>query len=237
MWNSVLNLLYPPACLLCDCRLANADVVFCEACEQSMPRCVPPVCQRCGVGLSAAYNAKLVCRRCREVSFAFERARSPLMYFGAVREAVQAFKYRGRRRIGLWLAERMAQTGSRELPLSDITRVVPVPRHWTKERLRGLNPAAFLADAVATLLKIPYEDKALVRTRWTKTQTRLSLRQRVRNVEGAFRAHPNRLMDQAVLLIDDVFTSGATAQTCALTLREAGVKTVFVLTAACALPP
>ena len=236
MLESVIDLLYPPACLLCHRRLASADQAFCEVCEQAMPRCVPPVCQRCGVGLSAAYDARLVCQRCRETPFAFERARSPLVYLGAARDAVQAFKYQGRRRIGLWLAQRMAQIGSCELPLSDMTRVVPVPRHWAKERLRGLNPAAFLAHAVANLLKISYEDKALICTRWTKTQTRLNLRQRARNVENAFRAHPNRLMDQTVLLVDDVFTSGATTQACTLTLREAGVKTVFVLTAACALP-
>jgi predicted amidophosphoribosyltransferase len=177
-----------------------------------------------------------VCQRCRTSPLAVEKARAPFVYAGTVREAIHAFKYDGRRRIGLWLASRMARTAAVEFPLSQINAIVPVPLHWAKHRLKGANPSAFLAKAVAKCLAIPLTPGCLRRIRWTPTQTRLGIHQRFGNVRGAFRAD-KRHMDQAVLLIDDVLTSGATAHACALALRDAGTATVFVLTAACAPQP
>jgi len=256
MFTAVANLLFPPACLLCRRRLpaparfasqseaagAQAGVsevasLFCEACEQAMPTALPPVCQQCGVGLLGAYDAHVVCQRCRESPLAVEKARAPFVYAGMVREAIHAFKYDGRRRIGLWLASHMARTTASEFPLTKINAIVPVPLHWVKQRLKGTNPSAFLARAVAKLLKIPCDPGCLCRVRWTSTQTRLGIHQRFQNVRDAFRVPRHRSMGRTVLLVDDVLTSGATAHACALALRDAGITTVFVLTAARAPQP
>ncbi|MBI3088394.1 MAG: ComF family protein [Candidatus Omnitrophica bacterium] len=205
--RAVVALLYPPACLLCHGRLPD-DAAVCEPCRQAMTPCLPPVCQRCGLSLAA-----------------------PFLYRNRVRDAIHAFKYEGRRRIGAWLAHRMTQTAAAAFPLHAVDAVVPVPLHWLKQRWKGGNPAAVLAQAVAGALGLPYDPTALARTRWTPTQTRLTPRQRARNVQGAFRARPGR-RSSAVLLIDDVFTTGATAQACAAALRTAGAERVFVLAAA-----
>jgi len=236
MVKTVVSVLYPPACLLCHRRVPLSSVLFCEPCARSMEPRRPPVCQRCGVGVSGAYDARAVCRRCQDERPAFEQARAPFVYRGMVREAIHAFKYRGRHRIGLWLAEEMVRTAKAELPLSRITRILPVPMHWMKRRLKGINPSACLAGAVAKGLTLPCELNGLRRTRWTRSQTRLTWSQRLRNVEGAFalRRHPRD--DEGVLLIDDVLTSGATARACAQVLRRGGIKEVFVLTAACTPP-
>jgi len=154
-----------------------------------------------------------------------------------VREAIHAFKYQGRRRIGFWLAAKMARTATRDLPVTEIDRIFPVPMHWLKLRLKGVNPAALLAQAVAKSLKLSCDLKLLQRTRWTPSQTRLGVRERFRNVRGSVQARQRGNSPPAVLLVDDVLTSGATAHACALALREAGVKRVFVLTAACAPIP
>ncbi len=245
---AVLDALYPPACLLCRRRvvaplskphagLGARNRLFCDACEGAMPVLRPPVCQRCGVGLDGAYDAQFWCSRCRTRAFAFEQARAPFVYLGAVREAIHAFKYDGHRRIGSWLAERMAQTAARDLPVEEVTAVLPVPMHWLKRRLKGANPAAFLAQTVAELLHRPCHLRAVQRRRWTPSQTRLSLRQRFRNVADAFRPCRRAVEGQTILLVDDVLTSGATAHACADALRTAGAARVYVLTAACAPRP
>jgi predicted amidophosphoribosyltransferase len=109
--------------------------------------------------------------------------------------------------------------------------------YWLKARLKGTNPSAVLAQTVAKSLGIPCEQGHLRRLRWTPSQTRLGLRQRFRNVQGAFQTPRERESTPAVLLVDDVLTSGATAHACALALRAAGVNQVFVLTAARAPSP
>lgn len=236
MLKSVISVLYPPACLLCQRWIAMSSELFCELCRRSMDPLLPPVCQQCGVGLSGAYDAQSVCRRCQEQPPAFAQARAPFVYRGRVREAIHAFKYRGRHRIGLWLADKMVRTAETELPLSRISRILAVPMHWTRQRLKGDNPAAFLACAVAKTLQFPCQLDIVRRTRWTRSQTRLTLSQRVRNVAGAFEVRRPPAGDEAVLLIDDVLTSGATVNACAQVLRTAGVKEIFVLTAACTPP-
>lgn len=235
MFTPINPLLYPPVCLLCHQRVTDT-AVFCEACQQGIPAVLPPVCQRCGVGLAGAYDVRVACQRCQRAPFAFERARAPFRYSGMMREAIHAFKYDGRHRIGHWLAAHMAQTAEVELPLTTIDQIVSVPMHGLKARFKGVNPAAFLAQAVARRVGLPCDLRALKRTRWTTTQTRLTRRQRFRNVAGAFAARRSCVSGRVVLLVDDVLTSGATAHACAAALQEAGASRVFVLTAACATP-
>ena len=177
------------------------------------------------------------CEPCHEHPRAFEQARAPFVYAGAVREAIHAFKYHGQRHVGRWLAEQMTRTVSEELPTLTIEALIPVPMHWIKQRLKGVNPAAFLACAVAKRLQIPCDLHVLRRTRWTIPQTRLTPIQRLQNVRGAFRTRLRRCSYSTVLLIDDVFTTGATIHACAEALQEAGATRVFVSTAACAPRP
>ena len=126
----------------------------------------------------------------------------------------------------------MAEAARASLPLDQIDAVVPVPLHWVKRRLRGYDPVAHLAHEVARSLSRPYWPRALRRTRWTATQTRLQGRARQRNVQGAFAAHPAMVRGRRILLVDDVLTSGATAEACIDALRQAGAARVCVVTAA-----
>ena len=237
----VINLLYPPACLLCGTRRsappaeAHADPssdAVCAACQQAMPTSGSPVCARCGIALPGAFDAVVECATCRTLPLAFEMARAPWQYAGPTQNAVRQFKYHRRWRLGRWLAREMVVTARRSFPLDEIASVLPVPLHWAKRRLKGYNPAEHLASVVAQSLDKPCELRALRRTRWTATQTQLSGHERFRNVQRAFVASPALVHDRKMLLIDDVLTSGATAHACALTLKAAGAQAVFVLTAA-----
>ena len=192
----------------------------------------PPACVRCGVELPGAFDAVLYCPSCRRRASAFEMARSPWCYVGPIRQAVHEFKYHHRWRLGAWLAQDMARCAQTLLPLEDIDGIVPVPAFWLKRRIKGFNPAEELARTLSGSLEKPLLRRALRQTRWTSTQTRLRGRKRWSNVRAAFAARPREVAEHTVLLVDDVFTSGATAQACALALREAGARNVYVLTAA-----
>ncbi len=239
----VSNLLYPPACLICHSPLTSSNnhrrtagdttqELICPTCAAALRRSGPPVCSVCGVGLPGAFDAITQCAACRRKPLAFDMARAPWEYTGVAQEALRQFKYHRRWRLGQWLAEEMTSTAQTSLPLEEITAVLPPPRHWLKHRLKGFQPTAQLAYAVARALHKPYLPHALRQARWTTTQTRLGWQQRFRNVRQAFAAQPHLVEDQAVLLVDDVLTSGATAHACASALKDAGAQRVFVLTAA-----
>ncbi len=132
----------------------------------------------------------------------------------------------------------MARTAQDAFPQDAIAAVVPMPLHWLKRRLRGFNPAEELAATVARLIDKPYLPHALRRSRWTRTQTRLRWKARFQNVRNAFVARTPLVADRGVLVVDDVLTSGATADACARALRSSGANAVFILTAArTPLPP
>ena len=247
-YDGLLNVLYPPTCVLCRIKLpapqpsgenrsasparTDRSTLLCEPCLLAMPRSGPPTCSRCGVEVPGAFDAVIECLRCRTGPPVFDAARAPWQYAGPAQEAVRQFKYHRRWRVGRWLAEEMTTTARAAFPLEDITVVLPIPRHWLKRRLSGMDPADRLARVVAGSLLKPYQPRWLRRARWTTTQTHLSWRRRARNVQRAFAAHGRVLLGHTVLLVDDVLTSGATANACAAALKEAGASKVFVLTAA-----
>jgi ComF family protein len=161
---------------------------------------------------------------------AVTRARAIGHYEGTLKEIVHALKYSGRHSLARPLAERMCQLGS-EL-LEDVDCVVPVPLHWRREYQRGFNQAREIARHVG----LPVVD-VLVRRRATRAQVELAADRRRANVAGAFGLRHNwfrgcAVRGKTVLLIDDVSTTGATLNACAMVLRDAGASDVYALTAA-----
>jgi ComF family protein len=160
-----------------------------------------------------------------------DRSRAIGEYEGALRAIVHALKYGRRRSVARPLAARMQLRGA-EL-LEDVDGVVPVPLHWRREMHRGFNQARELAR----FLDRPILD-ALVRSRYTRPQVELAADRRQANVRGAFRlrsqwrARRRQIRGSTLLLVDDVSTTGATLEACAVVLKEAGASSVYALTAA-----
>ena len=214
---ALADMVYPECCVGCGRRSSD---VLCRVCFEALPRVGGPVCGRCG--LPTAF-ATFVCEQCKNVDFGFESARAPLRYEGVGKEIVHALKYRGYKKVvGKLASPLMLQVVGDER----FDAVVPVPLHRSRLRKRGFNQAGLLARGVAEKINAPVSDTLKV-VRSTRDQVELSAAQRRANVAGAYTAGgPVR---GKVLLIDDVFTTGATMSACATTLTRAGAHEVHAL--------
>jgi len=204
-----LDLLYPPRCAGCG----RVDARWCVNCQQAL-NSVP-------FDLRGGKAAPLK-------SFA-----ATGIHEGKLQDAVHALKYSGTHELAAPLGERLV------LALTtlgwQIDVILPVPLHSTRQRERGANQAELLSNHVALRLNLPYSHDTLTRWRDTPPQVGLNREQRLENVRDAFRA--NRQLSGAVLLIDDVFTTGATLRACAQAAREAGATAVYGLTVSAARSP
>jgi ComF family protein len=182
-------------------------------------------------GASGAQSGR--CDACRRRSPAYDCARSVFVYDGPIREAIHALKYHGRRAAAGPLGVLLAQRAPRDA-IRGVDSVVPVPLHPSRLITRGFNQAELIARPLAALLGVPCVARALRRSHHDRSQAELDATARRASVRDAFHPGPART-GARVLLIDDVFSTGATAEACAAALREAGASAVTVLTVARAL--
>jgi ComF family protein len=214
---ALADMFYPERCVGCEQRASD---VLCRTCFDALPRVGSPFCGRCG--LPTAF-ATFVCEECKNVDFGFKSAKAPLKYDGVGKKVVHALKYRGYKRVVRRLAAPLM------LQVLDDTRfdaVVPVPLHRSRLRKRGFNQAELLAGCVAEKMTATASD-TLVVVRSTRDQVELSAAQRRANVAGAYTA--TGPLRGRILLVDDVFTTGATMSACAASLVRAGAQEVHAL--------
>ena len=212
----VLELLLPQRCVVCGTR----GVQLCETCLERLPRIVPPLCERCGT--PTAWPVRR-CRECAGRRIAFATARSAVQYDDAVRSLVAGWKERALRRLVQSAVTLVLEVVQRP-DASIVTFVPPDPDRGLK---RGHHPPGRLAEELARSWELPVEG-LLRRRRAAKRQRGLSRAERRRNVAGAFVAPST--VPSSVVLVDDVFTSGATANAAASALRQAGARRVDVVT-------
>lgn len=243
--DGLLRLLFPPRCQVCG---ALAPKPLCDACLSQVKRIRLPVCHCCGVPFDPQTQHGNLCADCR-AGRRFDRCRSACQYIGPLRTAIHRFKYHGRTQLAGLLAELVVRalregpepgdTRDRyyrpppQLDLSTLDAIVPVPLHPRRQRDRGFNQAALLAQEIARDLSLPVEPGLLRRVKDTPAQVGLSLRERQLNVRGAFSAAERGLIEgRSVLLVDDVCTTGATLNECAKTLKRSGAALVWAVTVA-----
>jgi predicted amidophosphoribosyltransferase len=214
----VLELLLPERCAVCE---APGDPL-CPACRGALIRLAPPLCERCGS--PGAWPVRR-CAECAGRRLGFARARAAIVYDDRARRLVRAWKERGRRRLARLAAELVAET----LPRPEAHALTFVPPDAERRRKRGDAPPQSLARELGAWWELPVLP-LLRRTRSGNRQAGHRLADRRRNVRGAFA--PARESPIAVILVDDVYTSGATAAACATELRRAGARRVEVVSLA-----
>jgi competence protein ComFC len=229
-----LAFFYPPSCQFCGENRAEPDEgLVCPRCWSQVRFIKPPFCKRCGLPFEGDLTTPFECANCREMDLHFSAARSAVVANGVVLEAIHRYKYQR----ALWFEPFLADLLLREaLPVLREEKwdcLVPVPLHYTKRREREFNQAERLAHRLSDATNISINKTWLRRVLPTSTQTRLTREQRAANMRGAFAmTNGNRLHGERIVLLDDVFTTGATTSACARVLQAAGAGEVCVWTVA-----
>lgn len=231
------DVLLPPLCLSCRAPVFGHGGL-CPGCWAGVNFIEPPVCDRLGIPLPYATDETLISAAAMADPPVYDRARAAARHDETMRALVRDLKYRDRQEgvtlFGRWLVH----AGRALLPDADL--LVPVPLYRLRLWSRRFNQSALLADAVSARTGLPVDPFVLARTRRTASQIGLTPDQRKRNVAGAFavpETRRGRIENKAVILVDDVITTGATANACARALKRAGAARVDVLALARVVDP
>jgi ComF family protein len=230
------DLMFPPACAGCR-RLVSSPGALCGACWPKLKFLEKPWCEVMGTPFTHDMGDGFLSAEAIASPPPFARARAAVAYSGVARRMVQGLKYRDQTDLAPWMARWMLRAGSELVAGADV--VVPVPLHWRRFWLRRSNQSAELARAVASLAGKPFAPLAVTRRKATRHQVGLGAREREDNVRAAFVVPPEQAIEIAgrrVLLIDDVYTTGATVASVTRALKKGGASAVDVLTFARVLP-
>jgi ComF family protein len=215
--GAALDLLFPLNCVGCQ----REGKVLCSSCVAGLLELTPPYCLIC-----AHPNAPATCDWCLESPPAFDGIRAPYRMEGAIKEAVHHLKYRGLKAAAPELAELLARYFAEHPVPGDV--LIPVPLHPRRLRSRGYNQSALLAKELSKKLDLVMDQKLLARTRNTPPQVSASRPERRDNVQDSFRCSGS-VDRRAVILVDDVATTGSTLSACAGALKAAGASSVWGL--------
>jgi len=228
--DPVLALVFPTSCAACREPMDHPrSGPLCDGCWGALPRhgCV------CGCGVPLLSAGAAVCGRCRRGLSPFARGASLGPYDGSLRVVIHELKYRGRRRAAAQLAHRLGGEPRVRDVLAGADVLVPVPLHPRRRRERGFNQAELLAAELGRRGAVSVSSGTLVRRTDTASQAGLTAARRRANVSGAFAVrHRSRVAGRVIVLVDDVYTTGATARACARALRAAGAAEVRLVTVA-----
>ncbi len=229
--NGFLSLLFPLNCLICHRGLGSDNRKYlCPACWGKIRLIKEPVCSKCG-----RPSFPTVCSSCQNQKrkYFFSKARAAGVYEGVLRECIHFFKYQKKAYLARPLGEMLIDGMSNDEDLREADFLIPVPLDGRRFREREFNQAHLLAQVVSRDFKITISSRNLRRARRVPPQTQLSRKQREENVKGLFEVRSREeYKGRRILLIDDVFTTGATVNECARVLKEAGAEEVSVLTVA-----
>jgi ComF family protein len=229
---SLLDIVFPPVCLTCGGPIAPERRHLCGACLDRIVPITHPLCTVCGRPFLTPGDADHLCGACMTRRPPFAEARSFGVYGGVLLEAVHLFKYRHRTSLRTVLAELVVKHEWGDFDPGRYDVMVPVPLYRRRLYERGFNQAMLLCRGIGEAWGIRIDETGLARTRQTAPQIRLTVAQRERNVRGAFAAKDGVFVGRRVLLVDDVYTTGATVSECSRILLNAGAEAVGVLTVA-----
>lgn len=223
------DIIFPPRCPSCRAHVAG-DGNFCSICFSKLRMIDAPLCACCGIPFVVAVEAETRCPSCLESPPDFDVARAALVYDGISAPLVTSLKFHDQWAGLTRYTQMMLRLGRPLLEGADM--LIPVPLHWRRLLRRKFNQSALLAYSISDQTGVPCMPDVLQRVQYTKPQMRLDRATRLKNVKRAFAVAPETgalLAGKIVVLVDDVVTTGATANACALALKKAGTREVRVL--------
>lgn len=223
--QAVLDLLYPLRCPMCQ-KVPARGFLWCPDCRESLPLITGPRCLKCG---KTVWDFGELCDDCRTSHHRFDEGVGLCLYDEQMRTILSAFKYKGRKVYGEPLGLLLAEEGAVYIKKWQISAVVPVPIHRSRFRTRGYNQAAVLAKAAAERWQMPVLEDAVVRQKETRAMKMLGREARLQNLQGAFREGTTSVRGLNVLIVDDIYTTGATVDVMTEVLKNAGARAVYFL--------
>ncbi|MGN8805355.1 MULTISPECIES: ComF family protein [unclassified Blautia] len=225
MLRKILDIFYPRCCPVCQKILKDQRRMICPECEKKLQPIGHPRCYKCGKPIEEGEY----CKDCQKHTHIFDQGRGIFVYDGIMRRSVTRYKYYGCREYGYFYAKAMYRYAWKNLNQWKPDLIVPVPIHKSKERLRGFNQAAYLAERLSCYTGIPVDTDLVQKVVKTKSQKKLNAMQRRKNLEKAFLVTKN-IRGKDILVIDDVYTTGSTIDAMAGCLRKRGAKNIYFLT-------
>ena len=232
--RDITDVIFPPRCLGCAEIIPQQSLqIFCPTCKGKVRFITGSLCPICGMAFFDSPAPDHLCGNCLERKPYFSLARAVASYETLILDTIHQFKYGRNISTGTALASFMAEFCFPDFDFTDYSLILPVPLHIRRLRERGFNQALILAKAIGKKYSIPVNFSLLKRRKFTLTQTGLDKKEREKNIRDAFAINDtDETKGKNIILIDDVYTTGATINQCAKTLIKAGAGKVAVLTLA-----
>ncbi|MBN2088324.1 ComF family protein [candidate division KSB1 bacterium] len=216
-FHTILELIYPPLCQLCQIRLQPNENCICQKCWNLIPKLFHPL-----VDINLPGKQKPI----------FSRAYAVWNFNPQIQQVIHLFKYGGFTQLAQPIAIQMVDVMRSDTDYTMSDGLIPVPLHHARQRERGYNQSQLLCEEISKITDIPVLSGNLARVRYTETQTNLSALKRLSNVKNAFCVNkPDLINGKNIVLVDDVLTTGSTLNACAGELKNVGANKIFVLTA------
>ncbi len=234
MIGRIANLLYPASCQICNAKLEKWDQNLCCDCFKKIKTRIPPFCIKCGKHLTSKPDKENTCSDCTKTLPYFDKALSVFYYKGALKDIICNFKYKNLKLPKKFIEETLdflLKYGT----ANELDMVTSIPMHPSRLFKREINPSHILAKDLARKLKVRYSEKLLKKQINTPPQSRLSRSERIYNARDSFTLQKNKKREvrrKNILIVDDLFTTGSTANECARILKEAGTNRVEIITLA-----
>ena len=234
--STLFRFLLPPQCPCCEKFLEEGQQGFCSRCLSEIHWIEPPFCSICGIPFISEEAENHPCGDCITRRKYFTIARAWGAYKGSLQEAIHRWKYEGRTYLTFFFAQWMAEGLNRYWKADSLDFLIPVPLHTHRLRKRGFNQALLLVKELSRRTGIPYRKTILQKRKPTIPQVNLSVIEREKGLKGAFHViGEEALKGKSVLLVDDVYTTGATVNECSKVLLRGGAERVDVFTLAHAI--
>lgn len=225
--ENLINYLLPICCSYCSNLLSNKALV-CHECWPKLTFISAPLCACCGYpfNLNISDEKNSLCLNCIQNPPHYDSARSLIKYDDISRKIIHHFKYYDKTHLAEYFSQLLQSQMNNN---TEYHMVIPIPMHRLKRLFRLYNPAQILAQSLGNRLSLPVRCDILSKTKLTKTQTKLTKKQRIKNLRGSFKIHKaEHIKGKSIILVDDVITTGTTIELCAKLLRQAGAAEIHV---------
>ncbi len=231
--NFFLDIIFPPKCIFCNEILSpGTEIEICKTCSKKNSVIQGSVCNQCGQPIHVS-DVQEKCFDCSRSKQYFKQGISIYEYRGKVKKAMVHFKFFGKKRYAVTFGKLMSDKIKQMTNWPEFDIIIYVPLHKTQLRKRGYNQAKLLAKELAQELNVPLRINIIRKDRQASHQRKLNRFQRQMNMRNTFEVDPNVSIEGlTVLLVDDIYTTGATMNECARIMIKAGAKQVYIVTAA-----